>query len=109
MIQVAGEEGISLEDYVIYQQALFLDRVYLQQDAFDEVDVSVSMERQKQNFKRIIELVNVEYQFIDQEQARTFFIKLTGLFKNLNYAKFESVKYKELADKIENLPGSIEK
>ncbi len=109
MIQVAGEEGISLEDYVIYQQALFLDMVYLQQDAFDEVDVSVSMERQKQNFKRIIQLVNVEYQFIDQEQARTFFIKLTGLFKNLNYAKFESVKYKELADKIERLPGSIEK
>jgi V/A-type H+-transporting ATPase subunit A len=53
---------------------------YLQQDAFDEVDVSVSMDRQKQNFKRIIQLVNVKYQFIDQEQARTFFIKLTGLF-----------------------------
>ncbi len=101
MIQVAGEEGISLEDYVIYQQALFLDMVYLQQDAFDEVDVSVSMERQKENFNRIIELVNIEYQFVDQEQARTFFIKLTGLFKNLNYAKFESVRYKELADKIE--------
>ena len=103
MIQVAGEEGISLEDYVIYQQALFLDMVYLQQDAFDEVDVSVSLERQKENFKHIIELVNIEYQFVDQEQARTFFIKLTGLFKNLNYAKFESVIYKELADKIEKL------
>jgi len=103
MIQVAGEEGISLEDYVIYQQALFLDMVYLQQDAFDEVDVSVSLERQKENFNRIIELVNIEYQFVNQEQARTFFIKLTGLFKNLNYAKFESVRYKELADKIEKL------
>ncbi len=53
----------------------------------------------KKNFKRIIQLVNVEYQFIDQEQARTFFIKLTGLFKNLNYAEFESIKYKELANK----------
>ncbi|MCF6204327.1 MAG: V-type ATP synthase subunit A [Methylococcaceae bacterium] len=109
MIQVAGEEGISLEDYVIYQQALFLDMVYLQQDAFDEVDVSVSMDRQKQNFKRIIQLVNIEYQFINQEQARTFFIKLTGLFKNLNYAKFESIKYKELVDKIKKLADLIEK
>ena len=109
MIQVAGEEGISLEDYVIYQQALFLDMVYLQQDAFDEVDVSVSLERQKENFKHIIELVNIEYQFVDQEQARTFFIKLTGLFKNLNYAKFESVIYKELTDKIERLVNSIYK
>ncbi len=103
MIQVAGEEGISLEDYVIYQQALFLDMVYLQQDAFDEVDVAVSMERQKDNFKRIVKLVNAEYQFADQEQARLFFIKLTGLFRNLNYTRFDSAKYKEIANKIEIL------
>jgi V/A-type H+-transporting ATPase subunit A len=100
MIQVAGEEGISLDDYVIYQQALFLDMVYLQQDAFDDVDVSVPIERQKDNFKRIIKLVNAEYQFADQEQARQFFIKLTGLFKNLNYTGYSSVKYKDIVDKI---------
>ena len=100
MIQVAGEEGISLDDYVIYQQALFLDMVYLQQDAFDDVDVSVSLERQKDNFKRIVKLVNAEYQFADQEQARLFFIKLTGLFKNLNYTGYSSVKYKDIVDKI---------
>jgi V/A-type H+-transporting ATPase subunit A len=41
MIQVTGEEGITTEDFVIYQQALFLDMVYLQQDAFDAVDVAV--------------------------------------------------------------------
>ena len=100
MIQVAGEEGISLDDYVIYQQALFLDMVYLQQDAFDDVDVSVPIERQKDNFKRIIKLVNAEYQFADQEQARQFFIKLTGLFKNLNYTGYSPVKYKDIVDKI---------
>jgi V/A-type H+-transporting ATPase subunit A len=100
MIQVAGEEGISLDDYVIYQQALFLDIVYLQQDAFDDVDVSVSLERQKDNFKRIVKLVNAEYQFADQEQARQFFIKLTGLFKNLNYTGYGSVKYKDIVDEI---------
>ncbi|MCK5191377.1 MAG: V-type ATP synthase subunit A, partial [Methylococcales bacterium] len=70
MIQVAGEEGISLDDYVTYQEALFLDMVYLQQDAFDEVDVAVPIARQKENFKRILKLVNVEYEFDDQEQAR---------------------------------------
>jgi len=103
MIQVAGEEGISLDDYVTYQQALFLDMVYLQQDAFDEVDVSVSIERQKVSFKRIIELVNLKYSFENQEQARVFFIKLTGLFKNLNYALYESSEYQELNNKINNL------
>jgi len=103
MIQVAGEEGISLDDYVTYQQALFLDMVYLQQDAFDEVDVSVSIDRQKENFKRIVDLVKIEYTFDDQEHARVFFIKLTGLFKNLNYARFQSSEYEEISEKIKVL------
>jgi len=103
MIQVAGEEGISLDDYVTYQQALFLDMVYLQQDAFDPVDVSVPIDRQKENFKRIVALVNSTYQFDDQEQVRVFFIKLTGLFKNLNYAQFNSAEYLRLVDEIEGL------
>jgi V/A-type H+/Na+-transporting ATPase subunit A len=36
MMQVTGEEGVTIEDYVTYQKALFLDMVYLQQDAFDK-------------------------------------------------------------------------
>ena len=107
MIQVAGEEGISLDDYVTYQEALFLDMVYLQQDAFDEVDVAVPIARQKENFKRILKLVNVEYEFDDQEQARAFFIKLTGLFKNLNYSRYNSVEYAKLDKKIEKLANSV--
>ncbi|MFK5950410.1 MAG: V-type ATP synthase subunit A [Methylococcales bacterium] len=103
MIQVAGEEGISLADYITYQQALFLDMVYLQQDAFDEVDVAVSISRQKENFKKIIELVNYDYNFTDQEQVRLFFIKLTGLFKNLNYARYKSTEYGELNTRIDAL------
>ena len=103
MIQVAGEEGITLEDYVIYQQALFLDMVYLQQDAFDDVDVSVSIERQKENFMRILNLVAKNYKFDNQEQVRSFFIKLTGLFKNLNYAQSGSSEYAGLVIKIEEL------
>ncbi len=106
MIQVAGEEGITLEDYVVYQQALFLDMVYLQQDAFDEVDVAVPIERQKDNFKRIVKLVSDSYHFNDLEQIRTFFIKLTGLFKNLNYAPYKTNEYNDLVVKIDALLDS---
>jgi V/A-type H+-transporting ATPase subunit A len=40
MMEVTGEEGVTTADYVTYQKALFLDMVFLQQDAFDEVDAS---------------------------------------------------------------------
>ena len=103
MIQVAGEEGVTLEDFVLYQQALFVDMVYLQQDAFDNVDVSVPLERQKEVFTLIIKLINSKRQFTDQHQVRDYYTRLTGLFKNLNYAIWQSTEYKSLWSKIESL------
>ena len=103
MIQVAGEEGVTLEDFVIYQQATFVDMVYLQQDAFDSVDVSVPLERQKEVFMLIIKLLASKRHFTDQNHARDFFTRLTGLFKNLNYASWQSTEYKSLWNKIETL------
>ncbi|NOQ36468.1 MAG: V-type ATP synthase subunit A [Methylococcaceae bacterium] len=109
MIQVAGEEGITLGDFVLYQQALFLDMVYLQQDAFDEVDVSTPIARQQQTFNKIIELMNVEYNFKGQDHARDYFTRLTGLFKNLNYTKSESAEYDDLLRKINELTEAVKK
>ncbi|MGY6274926.1 V-type ATP synthase subunit A [Methylomonas sp. MgM2] len=103
MIQVAGEEGVTLEDFVIYQQATFVDMVYLQQDAFDNVDVSVSLERQKEVFMLIIKLIGAKHQFSDQHHVRDYYTRLTGLFKNLNYAIWQSTEYKSLWSKIEAL------
>jgi len=46
MMKVVGEEGTSLEDYVVYLKSEFLDAVYLQQNSFDPVDAAVSPSRQ---------------------------------------------------------------
>ncbi|CCE23344.1 V-type ATP synthase subunit A [Methylotuvimicrobium alcaliphilum] len=108
MIQVAGEEGVTLEDFVLYQQAMFIDMIYLQQDAFDDVDVSVPLDRQKEIFMLIIKLVDAEYRFTDQNHARDYFTRLTGLFKNLNYAVWRSAEYNDLLAKIENLYKSVD-
>jgi len=107
MIQVAGEEGITLDDFVIYQQAAFVDMVYLQQDAFDEVDVAVPIARQQQNFEKIIQLINLKCQFEDQNHARDYFTRLTGLFKNLNYTPSKSADYDDLIKKIDQLADSV--
>ena len=107
MIQVTGEEGITTEDFVIYQQALFLDMVYLQQDAFDAVDVAVPLARQQESLNRIVALVNMPYQFDDKDAVRDYFTKLTGLFKNLNYSPTNSSEYKDYCDKIDQLSKSV--
>ena len=100
MMQVTGEEGISLDDFVLLQKALFVDMVYLQQDAFDEVDVSTPLERQHNTFLRIKEMVEKDYTFADKDAARKFFMQLTGLFKNLNYTALGTPDYKRLQEEI---------
>jgi V/A-type H+/Na+-transporting ATPase subunit A len=103
MMQVAGEEGIALEDYVTYQKSLLVDMVYLQQDAFDPVDASVPMDRQKASFELVRNSIQRDYPFKDKDEARSFFVRMTGLFKNLNYAPWKSRQYEELIRQIDEL------
>ncbi len=103
MIQVVGEDGVSMEDFISYQKAVFIDMIYLQQDAFDEVDVAVPLQRQQFIFSFLVKIVSKEYSFSEQEKARNFFTRLSHLFKNLNYAHFHSKEFKELIHKIEQL------
>jgi V/A-type H+/Na+-transporting ATPase subunit A len=107
MMQVTGEEGITIEDYVTYQKSLFLDIVYLQQDAFDQVDASTSQERQKETFELVRGLIQRDYPFKDKEEARKFFTQLTGLLKNLNYALQGSPEYIAYLTQIDGLVKTL--
>ncbi|HZR82970.1 MAG TPA: V-type ATP synthase subunit A [Candidatus Binatia bacterium] len=93
MMQVTGEEGISLDDFMTHQKSLLLDMVYLQQDAFDAVDASTLPERQREAFELVRSIIQRDYAFGDREEARRFFTQLTGAIKNLNYAASGSAEY----------------
>ena len=107
MMQVTGEEGITLADYVTYQKSLFLDMVYLQQDAYDKVDVSVPLDRQKEAFALIRRIVQRDYPFADKEEAHRFFTQLTGLFKNLNYTARNAPEYTTYLAQIDELVKTL--
>ena len=106
MMQVTGEEGVTLEDFTAHQAALFLDMVYLQQDAFDPVDASCPLERQKALFDRVHAIATRLYGFADKAAVRAHFTKLTGLFKNLNYAADGSHDFQRLTEEIEALDAA---
>ena len=106
MMQVTGEEGVTAADFVTQQQALFVDMVYLQQDAFDAVDSSVSLDRQKVTFNKVYDLVTRNYDFADKGEARDYFTRLTGLFKNFHYAREDAPDYDNLLRQIDDLATS---
>lgn len=100
MMQVTGEEGITIEDYIDWQKAVLIDMVYLQQDAYDSVDVSMSRERQLESFTLLKKIVDKEYHFDYKEKVRDFFTKLMSLYKNLNYSPRDSKEYQDYEEKI---------
>ena len=103
MMQVTGEEGISIEDYVKWQKSVLLDMVYLQQDAFDPVDASMSRERQAESFGLLNDLIDSDYDFTERDVARDFFTQLTSLYKNWNYSAPDSADYQRYRTQITKL------
>ncbi len=84
MMKVVGEEGTSLEDYILYLKGEFLDAVYLQQNSFDPVDASVSPERQKAMFRLALEILGAALQLKDKDDARSWFYEVRQAFLDLN-------------------------
>jgi V/A-type H+-transporting ATPase subunit A len=106
MMQVTGEEGVTLEDFVVQQKATLVDMCYLQQDAFDDVDASMPRERQLLSFALLLHLVEQDYQFADKDAARQFFTKVTSLYKNYNYAPDGSPQFTDYEQQIRALATS---
>ena len=84
----------------IYLKATFVDMVYLQQDAFDSVDVSMPLERQVESLTLVNQIVMRDYLFGDRDQAREYFTHMTGLFKNLHYSQPDTRAYKQFKQQI---------
>ncbi len=106
MMQVTGEEGITMEDYVTWQKSVLLDMVFLQQDAFDDVDASMPRERQKRSFELVKELITEAYAFDTRDAVRDFFTRLTSLYKNLNYSPDDSAEHARWLREIHALADS---
>lgn len=96
MMKVVGEEGTSMEDFVVYLKAEFFDAVYLQQNAFDKVDEYTPRERQVYVFDRIGRILDAEFTFKNKDEARRYFLDLRQRFINWNTAEFESGDFKEM-------------
>ena len=95
MMKVVGEEGTSLDDYVLYQKGEFMDAVYLQQNSFDPVDDAVTPERQKLAFSILYDVLTASYSLEDKKDARTFFNELRQRFLDWNGTAEDDERYDE--------------
>jgi len=107
MKQLAGEEGVSVADFLSLAAARFLDMVYLPQDAFDAMDGSVPLDRQLDMFDRAHTVSTARHVFADKEGARQHFTRMTRLFKSLNHAATDASDFARLSQDIQTLHEGV--
>ncbi len=101
MMKVIGEEGTSLQNYIVYLKGEFFDFVYLQQNAFDPVDEATTEQRQKYIFNFIYNnILEAEFDLQDKEKALRFFQRLRQQFRGWNSAPWKGAEFKEIEKEI---------
>lgn len=100
-MEVVGEEGVSLEDMIVYLKAELYEVCYLQQNAFDKEDAYSPLERQIEMFRLIQKIFETRFDFDVHDVARSFFLNLQNEVKNINYLPFHSHKYREAMAAVE--------
>lgn len=102
MMQVTGEEGVGIDDFIAYHKAYLVDLVYLQQDAYNAVDASVPLERQRDMLLLIERIIDAELVVADKDAVRDHFTRLTSALRNLNACPAGSDEFVRLQASIES-------
>ena len=103
MMKVVGEEGTSLEDYIIYLKSEMLDSVYLQQNSFDHIDADCGKDRQRYVTDKLIYVLGSEYALGNKDDARSFFNRMRQKFIDWNYTEFKGEAFAKAEAEIDEL------
>ncbi len=95
MMKVVGEEGTSLDDFILYLKSEFLDSVYLQQNSFDEVDAAADVERQTYVFRPLLKVLGSDFVLESKDDARGYFNQLRQKFIDWNYSVWQGDDFKK--------------
>ncbi|MFP4471997.1 MAG: V-type ATP synthase subunit A [Bacteroidales bacterium] len=99
-INILGDDGVPVDYHIRFWKSEVFDFVILQQDAFDEIDASSPIERQKYMMDLVIGIVKDEYDFESFEEVNTYFRGLINVMKQMNYSKFQSEDFKKFESQL---------
>jgi V/A-type H+-transporting ATPase subunit A len=92
-INILGDDGVPVNYHVTYWKSEIIDFVILQQDAFDTVDRSTPVERQKYMLEHVLNVCNTEFNFESFTEVDIYFKRIINHYKQMNYSEFKSEKF----------------
>jgi len=102
-INILGDDGVPIDYHQIFWKAEVIDFVILQQDAFDKIDATTPLERQRYMLDKVLDIYNTEFQFDSFEEVNPYFKNVINEFKQMNYSVFESDEFKKHEKELYNL------
>lgn len=99
-MEVVGEEGVALDDMILFLKSELYEICYLQQNAFDKEDAYCPLNRQIAAFALICAIFDAKLSFQTHDEGRSFFLALQNDVKNMNYLPFPSEHYGQARDKV---------
>ena len=103
MMKVVGEEGTSLDDYLVYLKGDLLDDVYLQQNSFDAVDSRCPLERQELVFDTLFKILGGRFKLNSKREARSYIHDLRQKFIDWNATPGEDENFEKYQKEIDEL------
>jgi V/A-type H+-transporting ATPase subunit A len=102
-INILGDDGVPIDYHLRYWKSEVFDYVILQQDAFDKIDASTSIQRQKYMMEMIMRLVKENYEFETFDEVNEYFRRMINTLKQMNYTEFESEEFKKFEKQLEQI------
>ena len=102
-INILGDDGVPVEYHVTFWKSELIDFVILQQDAFDNIDGSTAMERQKYMLNMVLGVVRSEFNFDTFEEINPYFKRIINGFKQMNYSEYQSEAFKKYEAEVNEI------
>lgn len=102
-INILGDDGVPLDYHIKYWRSELIDFVILQQDAFDKIDASTSLERQNYMLEKVLEITDLEFEFENFENVGPYFKEIINKLKQMNYSEFESDDFNKYNKELEGI------
>jgi len=102
-MKVIGEEELTQESFLHFLKAEFFDAVFLQQNAFSDVDANPDSQRIKLLFEMAKRVVDHPFEFETKDEAREVMFNFTSVLRNWNLAAQDSDDYRRFLKDYDNL------
>ncbi|GAB1405779.1 MAG: V-type ATP synthase subunit A [Lentimicrobiaceae bacterium] len=100
-INILGDDGVPVDYHLTYWKSEVIDFVILQQDAFDDIDSSTPIERQREMLIKVLEVCHTDFDFEGFEAVNPYFKRIINVFKQMNYSEYKSEDFKKYESELE--------